>query len=85
MREEFGGSAGLSVLSLWLVPWQNQVLLELASEISLAINRRVVLYVRIYPLQIENSEIESEGRVLTNYWPIGALSMACTLADASSS
>ena len=33
-----GGGVGLSVLSLWLVPWQNQVLLELASEISLAIN-----------------------------------------------
>ena len=38
MREEFGGSAGLSVLSLWLVPWQNQVLLELVSEDSLVID-----------------------------------------------
>jgi hypothetical protein len=38
MREEFGGGAGLSVLSLWLVSWWIQVLPELASEISLAIN-----------------------------------------------
>ena len=38
MREEFGGDAGLSVLSLWLVSWWNQVLIELASEISLVIN-----------------------------------------------
>jgi hypothetical protein len=38
MREEFGGSVGLSVLSLRLVPWRNQVLIELASEISLVIN-----------------------------------------------
>ena len=38
MREEFGGSVGLSVLSLHLVPWQSQVLLELASEDSLVIN-----------------------------------------------
>jgi hypothetical protein len=37
VREEFGGSVGLSVLSLRLVPWWNQVL-ELASEISLVIN-----------------------------------------------
>jgi hypothetical protein len=38
VKEEFGGSVGLSVLSLQLVPWQNQVLIELASEISLVIN-----------------------------------------------
>jgi hypothetical protein len=38
VREEFGGSVGLSVLSLWLVPWWNQDLLELASEDSLVIN-----------------------------------------------
>ena len=38
MREEFGGGAGLSVLSLWLVPWRIQVLLELASETSLVID-----------------------------------------------
>jgi hypothetical protein len=38
VREEFGGSAGLSVLTLQLVPWQSQVLLELAYEISLVIN-----------------------------------------------
>ena len=38
MREEFGGGAGLSVLSLQLVPWWIQVLSELASEISLVIN-----------------------------------------------
>ena len=38
MREEFGGGAGLSVLSLWLVPWWIQVLLELAFKISLLIN-----------------------------------------------
>ena len=36
--EEFGGGAGLSMLSLWLVPWWIQVLLELAFEISLVIN-----------------------------------------------
>jgi hypothetical protein len=30
-------SVGLSVLSLWLVPWWNQVLLELVFEISLVI------------------------------------------------
>jgi hypothetical protein len=38
VREEFGGGAGLLVLSLQLGPWWNQVLLELASEISLVIN-----------------------------------------------
>jgi hypothetical protein len=38
VREEYGGGAGLSVLSLWLVPWWIQVLSELASEISLVIN-----------------------------------------------
>jgi hypothetical protein len=38
VREEFGGGVGLSVSSLWLVPWWIQVLLELAFEISLAIN-----------------------------------------------
>ena len=38
MREEFGGYAGLLVLSLWLVSWWIQVLSELASEISLVIN-----------------------------------------------
>ena len=38
MREEFGGSVDLSVLSLWLVPWWNQVLLELAFEDSLVID-----------------------------------------------
>jgi hypothetical protein len=38
VREEFGESVGLSVLSLRLVPCQNQVLLELAFEISLVIN-----------------------------------------------
>ena len=38
MREEFGGSAGLLVLSLLLVPWWNQVLLELVSEDSLVID-----------------------------------------------
>ena len=38
MREEFRGNAGLSVLSLWLVPWWNQVLLELAFEDSLVID-----------------------------------------------
>ena len=38
MREEFGGSAGLSVLSLRLVLGRNLVLLELASEISQVIN-----------------------------------------------
>ena len=38
MSEEFGESVGLSVLSLWLVPWRNQVLLELASEDSLVID-----------------------------------------------
>jgi hypothetical protein len=38
VRKEFGGSVGLSVLSLRLVPWQNQVHLELAFEISLVIN-----------------------------------------------
>jgi hypothetical protein len=37
VREEFGGGAGLSVLSLRLVPWRIQVLPELASEISLVI------------------------------------------------
>jgi hypothetical protein len=36
--EEFGGGAGLLVLSLWLVPWRIQVLPELASEIPLVIN-----------------------------------------------
>ena len=30
-----GGGVGLSVLSLWLVPWWIQVLSKLASEISL--------------------------------------------------
>ena len=34
-REEFWRSPGLSVLTLRLIPWRNQVLLELASEISL--------------------------------------------------
>ena len=38
MREEFGGDAGMSVLSLQLVPCQIKVLFELASEISLVIN-----------------------------------------------
>ena len=38
MREEVGGSVGLSVLSLRLVPWRIRVLLELASVISLVIN-----------------------------------------------
>jgi hypothetical protein len=38
VREEFRGGAGLLVLSLRLVPWRIQVLLELASEISLVIN-----------------------------------------------
>jgi hypothetical protein len=37
-RKEFGGCVGLSVLSLRLVPWRNQVLHELASEISLVID-----------------------------------------------
>ena len=35
MREEFGEGAGLSVLSLRLVAWWIQVLLELAFKISL--------------------------------------------------
>ena len=35
MREEFRGGAGMSVLSLRLVPWRIQVLSELASKISL--------------------------------------------------
>ena len=38
MREEFGGGVGLAVLTLRLVPWRIQVLLELASEDSLVIN-----------------------------------------------
>jgi hypothetical protein len=38
VREEFRGSVGLSVLSLQLVPSQNQVLLELASKDSLVIH-----------------------------------------------
>jgi hypothetical protein len=38
VREVFGGSASLSVLSLRLVSWWSQVLLEHASEISLVIN-----------------------------------------------
>jgi hypothetical protein len=38
VREEFGGSASLLVLSVWLVPWWNEVLPELASEIALVIN-----------------------------------------------
>ena len=38
VREKFVGGAGLSVLSLWLVPWRIQVLSELVSEISLVIN-----------------------------------------------
>jgi hypothetical protein len=33
VREEFGGDASLSVLSLQLVPWWIQLLSELASEI----------------------------------------------------
>ena len=37
-REEFWRSLGLSVLSLRLVSWQSQVLLELASEISLVVD-----------------------------------------------
>jgi len=37
VREEFGEGADLSVLSLRLVPWWNQVLHELASKISLVI------------------------------------------------
>ena len=37
-EEEFGGGAGQLVLSLRLVPWLIQVLVELASEISLVIN-----------------------------------------------
>ena len=37
-RKEFRRSHGLSVLSLWLVPQGNQVLLELAYEISWVIN-----------------------------------------------
>ena len=48
MREEFGGGAGLSVLSLWLVPLRIQVLLELAFEISLVINflfKYVIVYI----------------------------------------
>ena len=45
MRKEFGGGVGLSVLSLWLVPWWIQVLSELASEISLVINVYIVLQV----------------------------------------
>ena len=48
MREEFGGGAGLSVLSLRLVPWRIQVLLELAFEISLVINflfKYVIVYI----------------------------------------
>jgi hypothetical protein len=38
MREEFGGGAGLPVLSLRLVPWWIQVLPELASDIPLVTN-----------------------------------------------
>jgi hypothetical protein len=38
VREEFRGGAGLSVLSLRLIPWWIQVLLELAFKISLVIN-----------------------------------------------
>jgi hypothetical protein len=38
VSKEFGGDADLSVLSLWLVPWQIQVLSKLASEIPLVIN-----------------------------------------------
>jgi hypothetical protein len=38
VREEFRGGAGLSVLSLRLIPWWIQVLLQLASEIYLVIN-----------------------------------------------
>jgi hypothetical protein len=38
VKEEFGGTTGMSVLSLWLIPWRFQVLLELAFEISLVIN-----------------------------------------------
>jgi hypothetical protein len=38
VREEFGGSAGLSLLSLWLVRWRIQVLPELAFETSLVID-----------------------------------------------
>ena len=38
MREEFVGGAGLSVLSLQLVPRRIQVLSELAFEISLVNN-----------------------------------------------
>jgi hypothetical protein len=38
VREEFGGSVGLSVLSLRRVPWWNQVLPKLASEIAVVIN-----------------------------------------------
>ena len=48
MRGEFGGGVGLSVLSLHLVPWWIQVLLELAFEISLVINFRfklVIVYI----------------------------------------
>ena len=32
MHDEFWRSPGLSVLSLWLIPWRNQVLLELVAE-----------------------------------------------------
>jgi hypothetical protein len=42
VREEFGGSAGLSVLSLQLVPWWNQVLPELASETSIGYQNTTV-------------------------------------------
>ena len=38
MRKEFGGDAGLSMLSLRLVPRRIQVLSELTFEISLVIN-----------------------------------------------
>jgi hypothetical protein len=37
VREEFGGGAGLSMLSIRLVPWRIQVLFELAFETSLVI------------------------------------------------
>ena len=48
MRDEFGGGASLSVLTLQLVPWWIQVLLELAFGISLVINflfNLVIVYI----------------------------------------
>ena len=55
MREEFGESVGLSVLSLRLVPWRNQVRLELASDVSgkqllIQVSILFILFIRIMTL-----------------------------------